>query len=211
MGTRTQRRARATEQSIVEAARDLLAAGGGAAVTLEAVASRADVAVQTVYNRVGGRNAVLMAVARHALDTNRQYLDAPYASSGTVAERLRRVAEAYAHFALERPAEFQLLAFPPAGVPDADAERIVALVREQNGKLARLVAEGVADGTLDPELDPEVTATALWRMWDGVLSLASRPDDLQLPPERMPALLLTAGRLMQTGLLRRPPEGPAAL
>ncbi len=43
-------------------------------MTLAAVAERADVAVQTIYNRVGGRDAVLMAVAERALQDS-SFLD----------------------------------------------------------------------------------------------------------------------------------------
>jgi AcrR family transcriptional regulator len=69
--TRTQRKAKATRLSILEAAETLLAEGGRDAVTLEAVATRADVAVQTLYNRVGGLSALLIAVAERALDGRR--------------------------------------------------------------------------------------------------------------------------------------------
>lgn len=81
--TRATRRAAATRAAIVEAAEELLAEGGPSALTLEAVAERADVAMQTVYNRVGGRSAVLIAVAERALEDNRQYMDAAYATPGT--------------------------------------------------------------------------------------------------------------------------------
>jgi AcrR family transcriptional regulator len=203
--TRADRRSEATARAVVDAAAALLAEGGPHAVTLAAVAERADVAVQTIYNRVGGRDAVLMAVAERALTANRSYLDAAHASTGTVAERLRRVAEAYVTFAIERPHEFRLLAFPP---PDAPARReVVALVREQNGRLARLIREGVEDGTVAPGLDPEVAAIALWRMWDGVVSLAFRPDDLRVAPDDLFALLLTVGAVMERGLLARENEG----
>jgi AcrR family transcriptional regulator len=205
METRTRRRSRATARAVVDAAADLLAEGGPPAVTLAAVAERADVAVQTVYNRVGGRDAVLMAVAERALSAQRASLDAAYASTGTVADRLRRVAEAYVTFAIERPHEFRLIAFPPQDAPARQA--VVALVREQNSRLARLLREGVDDGTVAQGLDPEVAAIALWRLWDGVVSLAFRPDDLRVAPGDLLALLLTVGAVMERGLLARGDEG----
>lgn len=205
MGTRADRRSEATARAVVDAAAALLAEGGPHAVTLAAVAERADVAVQTIYNRVGGRDAVLMAVAERALTAHRAYLDTAYASTGTVAERLRRVAEAYVTFAIERPHEFRLLAFPPQDAPAR--QEVVALVREQNSRLAGLVREGLDDGTVTPALDPEVAAIALWRMWDGVVSLAFRPDDLRVAPGDLVSLLLTVGAVMERGLLARGGEG----
>ncbi len=75
--------------AIISAAEALLAEGGERAVTIESVAARADVAVQTIYNRVGGRSALLIAVAERALERNREYMDAAYAAPGTPLERLR--------------------------------------------------------------------------------------------------------------------------
>ena len=80
--TRTARRAAATYRAIVDAAENVVLESGADALTLEAVADRADVAVQTIYNRVGGRSAVLIAVAERALEQNRQYMDAAYAAPG---------------------------------------------------------------------------------------------------------------------------------
>jgi AcrR family transcriptional regulator len=199
--TRTQRRAAATRQGIVQAARDLLASGGSAALTIEAVADRADVAVQTIYNRVGSRSALLLAVAEMAMLENREYMDAAYAEPGTIEERLRLTASAYIRFAVERPHEFRLLVEPPDD-PEASS-RIAELIKEQNSKLAATIRDGVADGTLGTDVDPEVLSTALWAMWNGILSLGWRADSLQAGPERMKLLLDAAIQMVTDGLWRR--------
>ena len=56
--TRTQRKAEATRLAIIENAEALILEGGAVALTLEAVAERADVAVQTIY-RIGGRLSLI--------------------------------------------------------------------------------------------------------------------------------------------------------
>ena len=155
--TRTARRAAATYRAIVDAAENVVLESGADALTLEAVADRADVAVQTIYNRVGGRSAVLIAVAERALQENRQYMDAAYAAPGSPIERILRAAEAYTRFAVERPDQFRLLASPP-NEPDAFA-RVAGLVEEQNSKLAEALADGIADGSINPNLDPVLAAT----------------------------------------------------
>lgn len=180
------------------AARDLMTEHGVLAVTLEAIAERADVAVQTIYNRVGGRNAVMLAVAEQAYQATRKYLDDAFDSPGTVAERLQRIAFAYVMFGVTRPQEFRWLAFPPVDAPAQ--ERVVAMVTEQTGRLADLLREGIADGTVHPYIDPDVTALALWRMWDGVISLTFRNDSLRRTPDQVLPLALAVGDILDGGL-----------
>ena len=111
--SRSARKTAATREAIVDAAQALLDDGGPAALTIPAVSERADVAVQTIYNRVGGRDALLIAVAERALEANRVYMDQAYATPGTPLERIRQAALAYAQFAAERPQQFRLIANPP--------------------------------------------------------------------------------------------------
>ncbi|MFF5293038.1 TetR/AcrR family transcriptional regulator [Paractinoplanes globisporus] len=58
---------RATRQRVLEAARALLLRRGYTGTTVDAIAHRAGVSVQTVYNTVGGKAAVLKAVYDTAL------------------------------------------------------------------------------------------------------------------------------------------------
>jgi AcrR family transcriptional regulator len=53
---------RATRQRVLDAAKALLLRRGYAGATIDAIASRAGVSVQTVYNTVGGKATVLKAV-----------------------------------------------------------------------------------------------------------------------------------------------------
>ncbi|WP_343618443.1 TetR/AcrR family transcriptional regulator [Ralstonia sp.] len=201
MESRTQRRAAATRLAILQAAETLLTEGGLAAVTPEAVATRADVAVQTLYNRVGGRSALLIAVAERALEENREYMDAAYASEGDVETKLRCVAAAYARFAKERPHQFRILVEPP-NEPEALA-RIAALIRQQNAKLAALISRGIDEGWVHADVEPEHASTALWAMMNGVISLMWRPDSLRLDVDHIDDLLRTAISLLTGGIKRR--------
>jgi AcrR family transcriptional regulator len=196
--TRTERKNAATARSIVEAGLQLLTEGGTAAVTLDAVAERADVVVQTIYNRVGSRSAVLAAVAEMAFASNRGYMDAAYEAGGSTLDRLRAVASAYVRFASEQPQQFRLLARPPA---DAGLDRAAALTTEQNAKLAALLRQGIDEGTINAHLDPDRTATALWAMADGVLGLAFRSDDAAVHGKDLGDLLQTIEVLLSEGLI----------
>lgn len=202
MDSRTAKKNQVTADAIVSAAEDLLAEGGPGAVTLEAIAQRADVAVQTIYNRVGGRAAVLTAIAEQAFAANKAYLDEAYVSAGTPMERIREVAAAYVRFAVERPNQYRLLAFPPPGAPSSLT--MAAMISEQNAKFAAVLQAGIDEGHLDAQLDAADTATLLWRMWDGVLDLLFRGDDLGIGPDRLPALLAQLERIVEFGITPRP-------
>lgn len=196
--TRTDRRAAANRAAILEAAETLLLERGESGVTIEAIAERADVAVQTVYNRVGPRSAVLLAVAERALEQNRVYMDAAYASPGTPFERLRLVGQAYFRFATESPHQFRLLNNPPQ-LPEA-LTRVAALTQEQNGKLVALLRAGAADGSMRADLDPELLADILWTALDGLFALSWRVDDLRADEARMHELRRTFDALITRGL-----------
>ncbi|MGK8509662.1 TetR/AcrR family transcriptional regulator [Nocardia asiatica] len=196
--TRTARRAAATRRAIVDAAEEIMLECGSDALTLDAVANRADVAVQTIYNRVGGRSALLIAVAERAFDDNRQYMDAAYAAPGRPVDRILRVAEAYTRFAIERPHQFRLLIDPP-NEPDA-LIRVADLVAEQNSKLAAALAEGAADGSINAHTDPYTAATALWAAMNGILALSWRADRLRSDETQVRELVTTMLTMVTDGL-----------
>lgn len=199
--TRTQQRAAANRRLVIETAREIIATQGAQALTLEAVAARADVAVQTIYNRVGGRAALLTAVAVQALEESRTYMDAAYAADGSVEERILLVATEYARFARERPHEFRILVEPP-DEPEAVAQ-IAELARVQNAKLAAVIRDAIATGESRTDLDPDDLATVLWSTMDGLLSLAWRPGALRARPEDLDRLLATYLTTVAGGLWKR--------
>lgn len=198
--TRTQRRAAEMRIKIIEAADELLQQHGQAGLTTELVAERADVSVQTVYNRVGGKAALLVAIAELALEASREYMDVALAPGGTPTERIRRAAEAFARFAMDNPHQFQILVSPPPE-PEAMA-RVADLLRIQNGKLAVALQDGVDAGTMDPRIDPATTATVLWSMMSGVLTNTLRTDGLRPPAEQLGNLVETAIAIIEGGLAK---------
>ncbi len=195
---RSERKTAATRAAIIDAAERLLRDGGPEAVTLQAVSDLADVAVQTIYNRVGGRESLLLSVAERAMQANHHYLDGAYAEPGRVVDRMRRVAAGYLQFARERPHEFRLLMDPPDD--PATIERIATLAEQQTGRLAQTLRDGIADGTVRPDLDPDVVAKILWAMLDGVISLAWRADLHRTDPA---SLLPVLDTIVSDGLVNR--------
>lgn len=189
----------------MDAAEAILARDGSDGLTMEAVAQQADVAVQTVYNRIGGRPALLVAVAQRALDQNREFLDTTVHEPGkTAMQRIDAIATAYARFAETRPEQFRLIVNPPSE-PEA-LKPIETLIGNQLSVLSTLIAEGIEDGTINPALDPEPTARALWAMATGLFAMRIRTDELQASTDELPELVAVSRALLQDGLLseRRP-------
>lgn len=199
--TRTQQRAAANRQAVLDAAREIIATRGVDALTLEAVAERADVVVQTIYNRVGGRSALIVAVAEQALEESRLYMDEAYDSSDDLEIRLRRAAASYARFARERPHEFRVLVEPPSE-PKAVA-RIAEITRTQNARLASIFQSGIEVGLVRPELDPDTLATAMWATMNGLLALAWRPGALHAEPTTLDELVRVYVDVISDGLKPR--------
>ncbi|MGU3646522.1 TetR/AcrR family transcriptional regulator [Microbacterium sp. C23T] len=194
--TRRERKRERGQLDIVDAAFDILSRGGSAALTLQAIADEADVAVQTIYNRVGNRAAILMALADRAFEVNRAYMEPAYASLGESIDDLIRVAEAYARFAVEHPNEFRFLAEPPES--DAVAAAVTAAVAEQNTRLESAL-RSASDRGIATALDPAATSEVLWAAMNGVLLLAIRR---RLDDSALQRLVSTFVTIVRDGLAR---------
>ena len=195
---RAKRKAAATRQTIVATAKQLIIEHGLNALTLEAVAEEAHIAVQTIYNRVGGRPALLIAVAEQALEEHGKYMSDAHASSAPAREKMRLIANAYTRFAFERPNEFSLL-LDPQGEPEA-LQRISELISDQNAKTAAVIRAGMLSGTIRDDLDPDLIALAAWAMMNGILSLAFRDDQTHYYAKQVPVLIDTAIELLIGGM-----------
>ncbi|QYG91749.1 TetR/AcrR family transcriptional regulator [Iamia sp. SCSIO 61187] len=167
-----ERRVEAARLGIIDAAEELLAERGAHGVTLDAVAERADVVVQTIYNRVGGRAALLLAVTQRAIAENRAYVDAAYALPVPPVERIRAAMAAYVRFATDKPHQFRTVTNPPDD-PEVLAQ-VDDLIASHMTNLATALREAIATGTISPDFEPDVAAPALWAMASGVLSLDMR-------------------------------------
>ncbi len=153
-------RAARTRERILQAALELVRAGGFAAAHVRAVAARAGVSVGSVYRHFGSKGGLLEEVFRLAserelsvmTETARAYADAP------VTERLAACGEAFARRALAAPRLAYALIAEPAGA-EVDAARL-ELRRAYRDVLALALREAVAREELERH-DCEVLAAAL--------------------------------------------------
>ncbi len=201
---RRERRAEAARLGIIAAAGEVLSEQGVQGFTLDAVAERADVVVQTIYNRVGGRSALLAAVTQRAVEENRSYVDPAYESPGAPEDRIRAALKAYVRFSAERPHQFRIVTSPP------DDPEVLAqtdeLISFHMRHLANALREAVTNGTIRADLDPDVAATALWAMCSGILALGLRASRTPVSEDRLAQLLAFFEDLVLRGVEVDPPS-----
>jgi TetR/AcrR family transcriptional regulator len=194
-----------TIEALLAAAEPLFTDRGLEEVTVEEIAERAGVAVGSIYNSFGSKAGLHAAVVDRALDVDREYMNRAYVPELSPIEQLEAAARQYLRFALERPQYFRMLAFPaPLGNYAAAAEtaaRLAHRVDEQNARMTDAIERGIAEGTLRP-VDARRTATVLWASWNGVISLAWRPDELREDADDLADLLSLAANLLSWGLRR---------
>lgn len=172
-------------------------------VTVEEIAESAGVAVGSIYNHFGSKAGLHAALVERALRTDRDFMDRAYRSTDSPVEQIQAAAEQYLAFYLAHPDHFRMLAFPdPPGRYPAGQElsqRLARSVDEQNQQLVEAIRRGIATGDLRA-VDPEQVATVLWAAWNGIISLAWRPDPLRRDETRLRELLEAATDVIANGL-----------
>lgn len=156
---------------ILEAAAQLLDRGGAEAVTMRAVAERIGYSATTIYLHFSDRDALLFAVLDEAFGEFRAAMAAAIASAGEPRGRIEAMGRAYVRYALDHPAQYQLMFvqrpdYLLAHGPEEEGARI-----ESMGALAELVATAPA-GRLG-RARPEAAADALWAAMHGIAALGT--------------------------------------
>lgn len=200
-------RKRRTLDALLQAAEEIFRERPVEDATVEEIAERAGVAVGSIYNHFGSKGGLHAAVVERALDVDRHYMDRAYTADRTPIEQLYAAAEEYLGFYLAYPDYFRMLAFP--GDPGQysagreTAERLARSVHEQNSRMVAALRGGIDAGAVRP-IDPEEIATVLWSAWNGIISLAWRPDPLRRTEAELRKLLATATDIVAHGLLIDP-------
>ncbi len=155
----TRARIEATRERIVEAAREQIAEAGYASASVQAVATRANVATGSVYRHFPSKADLFAEVFRRA---SQRELDlvTRVTSDGTcpAPERIAEAAEAFARRALAAPTlAYALLAEPVD--PAVEAERLT-FRRGYRDAFAKALDDGIAANELR-ELDSQLAAAAI--------------------------------------------------
>lgn len=196
-----------TADALLRAAEKIFSARPLDQVTVEEIAGQAGVAVGSIYNTFGSKGGLHAAVVQRALDLDREFMDRAYTVDRDPVAQLYAAADEYLRFYLCYPEHFRMLAFP--GDPGQYragrelSESLAGSVHAQNARMIDALRRGIDDGVLRP-VDPAKVATALWSAWNGIISLAWRPDQLRHTESELRELLETTTDVVANGLLRRP-------
>ena len=186
--TRTKRRLR-TKQAILEAAREIIAEDGPAALSMRALADRIDYSAAGLYEYYGSKEEIIAAVC----DQGRRYLfDAMNQVDPALppVEHIYQIGQAYIRFALEHP-DYFLLMFteaPPQDMPGVPPEAVCDLGEQEGapyGILVRAIQRGIDANVFQVRagFGLDEMAYAAWVLVHGVAmlrttALRSYPVDL---------------------------------
>jgi AcrR family transcriptional regulator len=155
---RTEARKAATRERIVAAALDQVAAGGYSSASVQVVASRAGVAVGTVYRHFPSKADLFAEVFRRASQRELDVIREVATHDGSAGERVAEAVEAFCRRALAGPVlAYSLIAEPVD--PSVESERL-RFRRGYRDAFAAVLRDGVRDEELRPH-DSETVAAAL--------------------------------------------------
>ncbi len=162
---------RASRGKVLGAARDLFLRRGYFGATIEAIAQRAGVSPQTVYNVVGGKAALLKAVYDATLagdDEPVPMIERPSYRRIAAAEDARSCLAAYARFGrevLDRVGPLITVLFVEGTGRDPDLRAFVDAVERERGRGTAATARHVAGRFgLRPGLTEAEAADVLWAL-----------------------------------------------
>lgn len=176
-----ERRSREKDQiryRVLAAARELFAESGYDAVTVRAVAERAEYSSTVIYTHFGDKAALMRELVRDDYRALARAMQRAARAVEDPVDRLRQAGVAYTEFALKYPAHYRLMFMLPTPADPSLAH--VAIDPDARGQealdayagLQALVRQVQAAGRLRPEFgDIVLVAHALWLSLHGVVSM----------------------------------------
>jgi AcrR family transcriptional regulator len=177
---RRERLRAATIAEIKRTARDQVAQGGVAAISLRGVARAMGMTPSALYRYFDSHDILINELCADAFSSLADVLEAAFAGAADEPDQGRRwllLARAYRRWAHEHEAEYTLL-FGPRTLDFQKSERCGAEMRRATGVLFRCMIEQMASGSVDPShlegsLKPELRAQLV--AWGGEEKTAGLP------------------------------------
>src|SRR4051794_23916025 len=205
-GGRLARRKARTVSAILDAAERHFLERGYESTKVDDIAHDADVAVGSLYNHFGGKEALYGALVERALDLFEAYMDEDRDTDLSALDQTLDVAGRLARFARERPGRVRRLrpGDPPAPAPQEGLKevpkRVAKSMADRERRTAALIEVAIRRGQVRP-IDPRDAAAFLWSAWKGMLTLGPRAERAAPGRDRELRALLEAGlRIVVGGL-----------
>ena len=170
-------------QALVQAASDLLASDGAAALTVRAIATAAGSSTMNVYSRFGGKDGVVEQLYLQGFELLAAEMRSAGITSDPLAD-LQRCGQAYRRFALQHSTLYAVM-FSRA-VPDYEpTDEAKAFGLRTLDDLADKLQRAMDAGLLRP-IDADHAAAIVWATCHGVMSLElAHPEGTPVEWERV--------------------------
>ena len=203
-GGRLARRKARTESAILDAAERHFLERGYEGTKVDDIAHDADVAVGSLYNHFGGKEALYRALLERALELFEASLEEDRDTELTALEQVLDTAGRLARFARERPGQMRLLCLVEPGGPNEElaeiSRRVAKAMADRERRTAALIEVAIRRGQVRP-IGARDAAAFLWSAWKGMLTLGPRAERAAPGRDRELRALLEAGlRIVVGGL-----------
>jgi TetR/AcrR family transcriptional regulator len=201
---RLARRKARTESAILDAAERHFLDRGYEGTKVDDIAHDADVAVGSLYNHFGGKEALYRALLERALELFEAYMEEDLDTELTALEQVLDTAGRLSRFARERPGQMRLLCLVEPGGPNEElaeiSRRVAKAMADRERRTAALIEVAIRRGQVRP-IGARDTAAFLWSAWKGMLTLCPRAERAAPGRDRELRALLEAGlRIVVGGL-----------
>lgn len=162
---RKQREKEQRRNSILDAARDLLAQKGLKGTTIAEIAKEVELSKGTIYLYFQNKDEIIKTIIKEVLNQEKELVESCLHGEGTTIERLEKLAVIYKKDLLENPFKLKLLQYyeniiseqiPPSSI----FEECVETENEIIELFQKIFEKGIEDGSIREDIDTKTTAIA---------------------------------------------------
>lgn len=166
---------------ILEVSRNLLIQHGFSKLSMRNIAKRANVTATSIYLHFDNKDDLLLALIEESIEHLKENLVEQVDSSKDLFKQLEDLAQAYIHFALENPQEYEIIYMVrPEEMPQYPKEKFQQ-IRSAYELLAEIIKDGKRKELIDVE-EPTISAYTLWAQLHGIVSvILSKRLDTRIP------------------------------
>ena len=175
-----------TRNRIVEAAMALVEERGMTEVSMTAIADRAGLSRQTVYNKFANVEAAVCAFMIDQIDNMVEQIDGELAGMGDPASQFRE----FIRMAMHRFSQHEVIVSLQNAMSPETEELVRAHLSHAQRVLGRILDEGIETGDFRTHMTSEVIAETVFHMVGGLAPFIAHGADPDETAERVASILL---------------------